>query len=263
MKDSNIEETNITYSFWQGCSKISPGCQYCNMFRTKASILENGSSIRRIGDGKSCKLYSIKNPCMVLLNSQSDFFLKEADDWRKYAWKVIRETPHLTYQILTKRPERIMKCLPDDWGTEGYPNVWLGVSIEEQFFLHRAETLSKVPAKVRFISAEPLLEEINFLITRKGKRIIDDFQWVILGGEIGNECGEYKYRYSDIAWYERAINDLKSQTNVAVFMKQLGSHLRKTLKLKHYHGGELAEWPGSLQIREFPGLNIKMVKQGI
>lgn len=263
MYNKEIELTDISFSFWQGCTKISSGCKYCNMFRSKAGKNEDGSIIRRVGDGFNCKLYSFKKPCTVILNQNSDFFLEEADEWRGFAWNVIRDTPHITYHILTKIPERILECLPNDWGKTGYSNVWLGVSIEEQKYFHRAESLAQVPCKLRFISAEPLLEEIDFLMTKKSKRIIDEFDWVILGGELGNECGEYRYRPSEIAWYERAINDLKSQSNVAVFMKQLGSHLRKTMKLQHYHGGELAEWPSSLQIREFPNLNVKKVKQGI
>lgn len=252
MTNNKIVTADISFSFWQGCQKISSGCTYCNMFRTKASMNEDGSIIRRIGDGLNSKLYSIKIPCTVILNQNSDFFLEEADEWRGFAWNVIRDTPHITYQIVTKLPERIIECLPDDWGKTGYSNVWLGVSIEEQKYFYRAECLAQVPCEIRFICAEPLLEELNFLVTKKGRRIIDEFQWVILGGELGNECGEYRYRPSEIAWYERAINDLKSQTNVAVFMKQLGSHLRKTMRLQHFHGGELAEWPSSLQIREFP-----------
>ena len=262
MKNTTIEWTDRSHNFWHGCSKISSGCKYCYMYRNKAKNKEDGSKIYRLSEKTFYSPYSIKEPLKIFTNSYSDFFIQEADSWRQDAWDVIKDTPHLSWQILTKRPERILECLPDDWGPNGYPNVWLGVTIEEQMYFHRAETLAKIPARVRFISAEPLLEEMDFLVSKNGKRIIDDFQWVILGGESGNEYGEYLYRPSEIAWYERAINDLKSQTNVAVFMKQLGSHLRKTMKLQHYHGGELAEWPSSLQIREFPELNIKMVKKG-
>ncbi len=117
---------------------------------------------------------------------------------------------------------------------------------------HRAETLAKIPVRVRFISAEPLLEELDMLVVKNGKRIIDDFHWVVIGGESGNDYGPHRYRPSEIEWYARMVSDLKTQTRVAVFVKQLGSHLRKTMRLQHYHGGELAEWPTNLQIREFP-----------
>ena len=155
--------------------------------------------------------------------------------------------------ILTKRPERIKQCLPDDWGN-GYPNVWLGTTVGVQSSFHRAEELAKIPAKIRFISAEPLLEEMDFLVkNEEGERIIDAFQWVILGGESGNDSGKFRYRPSQIEWYEKAIVDLKMNTSVAVFMKQLGTHLSKEFQFKKdRHGGEIENWPEHLQIREFP-----------
>jgi protein gp37 len=171
------------------------------MYRNKAKNKEDGSKIYRLSEKTFYSPYSIKEPLKIFTNSYSDFFIQEADSWRQDAWDVIKDTPHLTWQILTKRPERILECLPDDWGPNGYPNVWLGVTIEEQMYFHRAETLAKIPARVRFISAEPLLEEMDFLVSKNGKRIIDNIQWVILGGESGNEYGEYLYRPSEIAWY--------------------------------------------------------------
>ena len=75
---------------------------------------------------------------------------------------------------------------------------------------------------------------------------------MILGGESGNEKGPYGYRPSEVSWYELAISELKENTNVAVFNKQLGCYLRNELKLRHYHGGKMEEWPKSLQFREFP-----------
>lgn len=252
MRNTSIEWTDMSHNFWHGCVRVSSGCKACYMYRDRAKIDEKGSDIRRLSDATFYKPLSINKPCKVFTNSYSDFFLKEADDWRADAWEVIRDTPHLTWQILTKRPERIKECLPDDWGDEGYSNVWLGVSIEEQKYFHRAETLAKIPAKVRFISAEPLLEEMDFLVAKNGKHIIDDFQWIILGGESGDETGEFRYRPSEIAWYERAIKDIKSNTNVAVFMKQVGSHLKKTMGLSAHNGDKQFEWPKYLRVREFP-----------
>jgi protein gp37 len=92
----------------------------------------------------------------VFTCSWSDWFHEDADPWRDEAWEVIRAAPDLTFQILTKRPERIADHLPADWG-DGYPNVWLGVTIENRRFVDRADVLREVPAAVRFISAEPLL----------------------------------------------------------------------------------------------------------
>ena len=103
---------------------------------------------------------------MVFTCSWSDFFLPEADPWRDQAWGIIKDTPHLIYQILTKRPGNIKTRLPSDWGL-GYPNVWLGVSVEDQSVVDRAWNLAFIPAAIRFISAEPLIGPLDlvFLLT--------------------------------------------------------------------------------------------------
>ena len=128
----------------------------------------------------------------VFTCSISDFFIKQADPWRASAWKVIRETPNLTYLILTKRPHRILECLPPDWG-RGYPNVWLGTSVGCNLTMWRVDALRKVPACVRFISAEPLLEDIS------GKLNLDGIHWLITGGESGSGPHS-EFVYSEKNW---------------------------------------------------------------
>ena len=252
MTKSFIQWTDNTVNFWTSCKRVSEGCKFCYMYRLKDQNGQSGSVVTRSSDAKFYEALYWKEPTMIFTCSMSDFFIDEADDWREDAWDVIRRTPQHKWQILTKRPERIKECLPADWG-DGWDNVWLGTSIETQKYIHRATTLSKIPAKLRFISAEPLLEEIDFLVEdENGVRIIDSFNWMILGGESGNEFGAYRYRPCEIAWLERIIKDLKENTYVAVFNKQLGSHLRKTMGLKHPHGGNMSEWPINLRIREFP-----------
>jgi protein gp37 len=255
MEKSNIQWTGNTVNFWTGCKKVSLGCKYCYLYRIVAKNGGDGSTIRRVSNATFYQSLYWEQPTVIFTCSMSDFFLPEADAWREDAWDVIRKTPQHTWQILTKRPERIAKCLPPDWG-DGWDNVWLGVSVENQEYFKRVGILSKIPAKIRFISAEPLLEEIDFLAEIDGERVIDSFQWVIIGGESGNSYGPYGYRPSEISWYEKAINDLKQNTSVAVFNKQLGCYLRDKLKLKHYHGGEMNEWPENLRVREFPVENI-------
>ncbi len=156
---------------------------------------------------------------MVFTCSMSDFFHEDADEWRDEAWEIIRRTPWNTYQILTKRPERIQEHLPDTcftcgndsregdcdcsdwayWNTKStypapgfWPNVWLGTSVEMPMCSGRMETLGKVPAVVHFISAEPLLGPVSIydaftaLATEEDRKeplrweMID---WVIAGGE--------------------------------------------------------------------------------
>lgn len=251
MEKTNIQWTESTMNFWTGCKKVSEGCKYCYMYRIKGKEGKIGSIVKRVSDYRFYEPLSWKEPRLIFTCSMSDFFIDESDLWRKDAWDVIRKTPHHTWQILTKRPERIKECLPEDWG-DGWDNVWLGVSVENQKHFSRAAILSDVPAKIRFISAEPILEEIDFLAEFDGKRIIDSYHWVIIGGESGNDYGEFRYRPSEITWYEKAIKDLHENTSVAVFVKQLGSHLRKTMKLKHYHGGDMVEWQENLRVQEFP-----------
>jgi protein gp37 len=99
--------------------------------------------------------------------------------WRDAAWQVIKETPHCIYQILTKRPERILNHLPEDWP---YPNVWLGTSVGCDKTISKLDSLRKVPIHpeaVRFVSVEPLLEDVSQKIN------LDGIGWLITGGESG------------------------------------------------------------------------------
>lgn len=251
MKYSNIQWTDSTINFWSGCKKVSEGCKFCYMYRIKDRNKEKGSIIYRVSDRTFYQAMDWEEPRMIFTCSMSDFFIEEADGWREDAWNVIRLIQQHKWLILTKRPERIIENLPADWG-EGWDNVWLGVTVENQECLKRAAILSKIPAKIRFISAEPLLEEIDFLQKFDGEQVINSFQWVLIGGESGNDYGYYRYRPSEISWYERAIDDLRKVPDMAIFVKQMGSHLKKTMNLKHYHGGEIKELPKNLQVREFP-----------
>jgi protein gp37 len=211
-----------------------------------------------------------KEPKLIFTCSWSDWFIDEADEWRDEAWKIIKNTPQHTYQILTKRPENIAARLPSDWG-EGYENVWLGVSVEHQDAANeRIESLLYVKAKTRFLSIEPLLSEVD--LTRisetqfsagtdclRGRRHrlfsenkpMPKVDWVIVGGESGNINGKYKYRPCELDWI-RAIVGQCEGANVPVFVKQFGTHLAKEMNLKDAHGGDIAEFPADLQIREMP-----------
>lgn len=111
--------------------------------------------------------YKWKKPRRIFTCSWSDFFIEQADGWRPEAWAIIKATPWHTYQILTKRPERIRECLPPDWDDKGYPNVWLGVSLELSTRFYRLQELfdalySPNRAYKCFISAEPLLGPLIF-----------------------------------------------------------------------------------------------------
>jgi protein gp37 len=185
---------------------------------------------------------------LVFTCSWSDFFIEEADDWRDEAWEIIRNTPHLTYQILTKRPERILECLPEDWG-DGYDNVWLGVTVENNATRQRINSLSGVPARIRFISFEPLLEWLE--LADYMPVLAQYYHWAILGGESGNDNGQYRYRPCQLEWLEY-LADVCKMAQMAVFVKQLGTHLHHELGLRDRHARDVDEFPESLKVREFP-----------
>ncbi len=245
MIETHIQWTDASVNFWTGCHKVSDGCKFCYMNRDKARYGQDPTIIKRTNDTTFKVALEWEEPKKIFTCSWSDFFIKEADQWKKDAWDVIRKTPHHTWQILTKRPERILECLPDDWG-DGWDHVWIGVSVESQKYLSRIDELASVPCKVRFISAEPLIGEVDFTKVDMGK-----IHWCIIGGESGNENGAFRYRPCNQLWIEKIINDL-SGSDIEVFVKQMGTHLSKQMKLNDRHGGEISEWPLHLQIRNMP-----------
>jgi protein gp37 len=164
----------------------------------------------------------------VFTCSWSDWFHADADQWRDEAWALIKKTPNLQYQILTKRPERIRDHLPADWG-KGYPNVWLGVSVEDRRFgLPRIDVLRTIPATIRFLSVEPLLEDL-------GTVNLDGIDWVIVGGESGPG-----WRPMDHAW-ARSLRDQCKAAGVPFFFKQ--SSNRFTERGIELDGEVIREYP--------------------
>lgn len=205
-----IAWTNKTWNPWHGCTKVSAGCDNCYMFRDKTRYGQNPELVVR---SKTTFKAPLKwaEPAMVFTCSWSDWFHIAADEWRDEAWAIIKATPHLTYQILTKRPGRIARHLPKDWG-DGYPNVWLGVSVENEQAAHRIAVLRETPAAVRFLSAEPLLGPLDL------DRRLTGIHWVIVGGESGANC-----RPMEPAWAANILAECRAQ-GAAFFLKQLGGN---------------------------------------
>jgi len=139
----------------------------------------------------------------------SDFFIEEADKWREEAWEVMRKGPQHIYMLLTKRAELIWKGLPDDWEPAAYPNVWLGVSVEDQYRFNRIERVRRVPARVHFASCEPLLGPLPGMP-------LEHMEWVIVGGESGPH-----HRPMDPEWV-RQIRNQCILSHVPFFFKQWG-----------------------------------------
>jgi len=238
--NSKIQWTSATWNPWHGCKKVSEGCKYCYMYRDKERYGQDPTKVIKSKSNFNAPL-KWKEPQLIFTCSWSDWFIEEADKWRDNAWEIIRKTPQHTYQILTKRPERILKNLP----TYKLDNVWIGVSVESENHLDRIGYLQQVKGYIRFISFEPLLEYIN---TPYIYGVVD---WIIIGGESGNSNGKYKYRPCELIWIEELIQQSKER-NVPIFIKQLGTHLAKKLKLKDSFGGNIDEFPENLKIRNFP-----------
>jgi protein gp37 len=231
---SGIEWTEATWNPWHGCRKVSPGCAHCYMYRDK----------RRYGQDPTLVVKSKtsfdapkkwKESKMIFTCSWSDFFIEEADEWRAEAWDVIRDTPQHTYQILTKRPERISDHLPPGWPLS---NVWLGVSVENPRFYHRIEAIKVLPASVRFLSLEPLLAPMPSLP-------LEGISWVVVGGESGPGCRPMKPEWV------REIREQCKKAEVAFFFKQWGG-ARKDIAGRKLDGRTWNAMPQGLSNKKTP-----------
>jgi len=150
---------------------------------------------------------------MIFVNSMSDLFHEDIPlNYISDVFDVMGEASHHTFQVLTKRHERLAELAPE---LEWHPNVWMGVSIENRRFVHRADYLRTVPATVRFISAEPLLGPLEGLDTH-------GIRWLIAGGESGP-----KHRPMRAEW-ARELRDRCADEGVAFFFKQWGGHRSKS-----------------------------------
>jgi protein gp37 len=221
---TGIEWTNSTWNPAIGCRRVSPGCAHCY-----AEKLVNGrmggkfSVVRRAAPATfNAPLRWQKKPVkprhLVFLASLSDIFIEEVDAFRDDIWAIIRQCPDLTFQILTKRPERISDHLPSDWGQEGYPNVWLGTSGETlDYAFKRGMYLSQVHAKVHFLSAEPWLQT-EIPRAMEWFSVLQFYEWVILGGESGPMARPMNESAA------KALRDACVLSEVPFFFKQWGGH---------------------------------------
>jgi len=176
-----------------GCDKVAPECAHCYIDRMIQKMKDpvTGKPRQPWGQIFRTSQGNWNNPARwekkaakrgkairVFTCSESDFFHQGADEWRPGAWEIIKNTPHLLYQILTKRPGRIPSHLPPDWGA-GYKNVWLGVTAGSNESMVQIDKLRAVAVGTRFVSAEPLLEDVSQKIN------LDGIKWLITGGESG------------------------------------------------------------------------------
>lgn len=246
---TEINWTDFTWNPWWGCHKVSSECDFCYIDEIMKKLGHDPKKVKRTGPYTFEKPIKLKSPQFIFTGSMSDFFHKQADQWRDEAWDIIRKTPHHTYLILTKRPERVLECLPEDWG-EGYPNVWLGVSVgsNEPKSIRRIDILKLIPAKIKFISFEPLVEDLK-ITPEKLKGI----HWAIIGGESGKYVnGVPQFREAKPEWV-RNLKDICKAAGVLVWFKQAGTYLAHKYNMKG-KGELLNEIPEDLRLRERPDM---------
>jgi len=219
-----ISWTERTWNPWIGCTKVSRGCRNCYMFREQTRWGADPTIIRRSKTTFDAPL-KWRDRARVFTCSWSDFFHDRVPiDWLDGAWSIIRRTPHLTYQILTKRPENIRDRLPADWGA-GYQNVWLGVTVEDDNNVWRMDSLAVIPAACRFVSYEPALGPLppTFVSTYSPR-----LRWLIAGGESGPHA-----RLPIESWISNALDQCRKSA-IPFFFKQWGG----TKKIDGVWGGD-------------------------
>ena len=211
---SSIEWTEATWNPVTGCTKVSPGCAHCyaetfaERFRgVPGHPYERGFDLQLRPERLEQPL-TWAQPRMIFVNSMSDLFHEDIElAYIREVFKVMRKANWHTFQILTKRSQRMVDVASRlRWSD----NVWMGVSIEYQRWTRRVEDLRKVPAKVRFLSCEPLLGPLRIDL-----RGID---WVIVGGESGPRARPMKPEWA------REIRKQCADAGVAFFFKQWGAH---------------------------------------
>ena len=218
MAQSSIEWTEMTWNPVTGCTKISAGCKYCYA-EVMAKRLQ-AMGIEKYKDAFSLRLhetallipYSWKRQKVVFVNSMSDLFHKNVPlEYIQRVFKVMNENPQHTFQILTKRAERVLELNDKLNWTH---NIWMGVSVENEKVSSRIDYLRQTSARTKFLSCEPLIGPLPKLDLTK-------IDWVIVGGESGR-----KARPMEVDW-PVSIMDQCAQANVAFFFKQWGGANKK------------------------------------
>lgn len=306
---TTIEWTDATWNPVRGCSRVSEGCRNCYAERTALRFAEgpffefvtkvNGHAawtgkVELVEEHLTYPLHW-RAPRRIFVNSMSDLFHEVLPDSAiDQVFAVMARASHHTYQILTKRPRRMLEYMLENAGhaargrvqdvldqtdsdSRSYsvdaellfdswplPNVWLGVSVEDQETADvRIPLLLKTPAARRFVSYEPALGAVNFTALQPNREVEIDalngrhgvyrplqgtntkIDWLIVGGESGPGARPF-----DIAWARNTIAQCKA-AGVACFVKQLGAFYGSVVK-HDKNGGAWNEWPEDLRVREFP-----------
>ena len=218
MAQSSIEWTEMTWNPVTGCSKISAGCKYCYAEvmtrRLQAMGLEkykDGFAVRT-HEEELYKPFGWRTSKVVFVNSMSDLFHPKVPlNFIKKVFRVMNETPMHTYQVLTKRADRLLEVQGQLLWTK---NIWMGVSVEDKRVLNRIDFLRETNAVVKFLSCEPLIGPLQNLQ-------LDGINWVIVGGESGHKARPIS------EWWVWDIKQQCEEAGVAFFFKQWGGANKK------------------------------------
>lgn len=295
MGETTIEWCHFTHNPWIGCTKISMGCQKCyasvdTYARVSASrglpLWGPGSTRHRTSAANWKKPFAWDRKAVdarvdakmdglpyerprVFCASLCDIFEDHPslDAYRADLWPIIEKCRELDWMLLTKRPQNILRMVPEKWRTEWPRHVWVGTSVENQDAANeRIPWLLKVPARVRFLSMEPLLGPVDLMAAwgdaiRAPLAVAQTIDLVIVGGESGPSARSF-----DLAW-ARQIRDDARAMRIAYFFKQAGANAVDSdapdppglirggpmeLNLLERKGGELSELPPDLRLREMP-----------
>jgi protein gp37 len=234
---SNIEWTEMTWNPVTGCTKVSQGCKHCYAERMAKRLTAMGSD--RYRNGFEVTLHpdlldvprGWRQPRVVFVNSMSDLFHDDIPlAYIQRVFATMRDCPHHTFQVLTKRSERLVELAPQlPWPA----NVWMGVSVEHARVVQRVRDLQRVPAAVRFLSLEPLIGPLDALP-------LDGIHWAIVGGESGPKARPMRKE-----WVTSIFRQCRA-VRVPFFFKQWGG-VRKDLTGRELNGRTYNEMPGVLQ----------------
>lgn len=246
MADTTIEWTDATWNPVAGCQIITPGCTNCYAMRMAARLdamgvqkyegLTRKSGDRYVWTGKVfCDEASLaaplkwRAPRKIFVNSMSDLFHEDVPaDFIKRVWATMRATPHHTYQILTKRPDRMAAVVADE-NLPVLSNVWLGTSVEDSKVIGRLDHLRATAAAVRFVSFEPLIGSV-------AQADLTGIQWAIVGGESGPRSRPMLEEWVD------EIYELCADAGTAFFFKQWGGRNKKATG-RSFRGRTFDEMP--------------------
>lgn len=241
---SKIEWTDHTFNPWTGCTNVSPGCDHCyaEAWSKRSGHVKWGKHPRKrttehywkaphIWQSRSREFHAREGRRQrIFCASLADVFDNKApSSWRDDLFQVIRECPSLDWLLLTKRPQNIKKMLPKDWG-DGYPNVWLGMTAEDQErYDQRWRHLATAPAAIRFVSYEPAIGPLRI----PAEKTLPN--WIIVGGESGSGAREM-----DPHWAREVVADCQ-RLGIAPFFKQWGSYKNNPLVLQDHLAEDVAK----------------------